>query len=243
MAEFAAGSVGVGAPAYGRVRELPESDRPRERLERLGPQALTTAELLAILLNTGTATEDVLSLASRLLGDHAGLRGLASADMPTLQSTRGIGPAKATTVAAAFELGRRLALEGDDIRPQVRDPADIARLVQAEMELLQQEELRLLTLDTKHRVLSNTVLYRGSVNAAPARVAEVFREAVRRNATAIAVAHNHPSGDPTPSRDDIALTEQLVEAGDLLQLEVLDHVVIGKGKFVSMRERRLGFER
>ncbi|MCC6237990.1 MAG: DNA repair protein RadC [Dehalococcoidia bacterium] len=229
--------------AYGRVRELPESDRPRERLERLGPQALTTAELLAILLNTGTATEDVLSLASRLLGDHAGLRGLASADMPSLQSTRGIGPAKATTVAAAFELGRRLALEGDDIRPQVRDPADIARLVQAEMELLQQEELRLLTLDTKHRVLSNSVLYRGSVNAAPARVAEVFREAVRRNATAIAVVHNHPSGDPTPSRDDITLTEHLVEAGTLLELELLDHVVIGKGRFISMRERRLGFER
>ncbi len=234
---------GTSAVPYGRVRELPESERPRERLERLGPQALTTAELLAILLNTGTATEDVLSLASRLLGDHAGLRGLASADMPTLQSTRGIGPAKATTVAAAFELGRRLALEGDDVRPQVRDPADIARLVQAEMELLQQEELRLLTLDTKHRVLSNAVLYRGSVNAAPARVAEVFREAVRRNATAIAVVHNHPSGDPTPSRDDIALTEQLVEAGDLLQLELLDHVVIGKGRFVSMRERRLGFQR
>ncbi len=229
--------------SYGRVRELPESDRPRERLERLGPQALTTAELLAILLNTGTASEDVLSLASRLLGDHAGLRGLASADMLTLQSTRGIGPAKATTVAAAFELGRRLALEGDDIRPQVRDPADIARLVQAEMELLPQEELHLLTLDTKHRVLSHAVLYRGSVNAAPARVAEVFREAVRRNATAIAVVHNHPSGDPTPSRDDIALTEHLVEAGTLLELELLDHVVIGKGRFISMRERRLGFER
>lgn len=233
----------TAATPYGRVRELPESERPRERLERLGPHALTTSELLAILLNTGTATEDVLSLASRLLGDHAGLRGLAAADMPTLQATRGIGPAKATTVAAAFELGRRLALEGDDVRPQVRDPADIARLVQAEMELLQQEELRLLTLDTKHRVLSNSVLYRGSVNAAPARVAEVFREAVRRNATAIAIVHNHPSGDPTPSRDDIALTEHLVEAGELLQLELLDHIVIGKGRFLSMREQRLGFER
>lgn len=230
-------------PAYGRVRELPESERPRERLERLGPQALTTAELLAILLNTGTASEDVLSLASRLLGDHSGLRGLATADLPTLQATRGIGPAKATTVAAAFELGRRLALEGGDLRPQVRDPADIARLVQAEMELLQQEELRLLTLDTKHRVLSTSVLYRGSVNAAPARVAEVFREAVRRNATAIAVVHNHPSGDPTPSRDDTLLTEQLVSAGELLELELLDHVVIGHGRFVSMRQQRLGFER
>ncbi len=229
--------------AYGRVRELPESERPRERLSRLGPQALTTAELLAILLNTGTASEDVLVLAARLLGDRGGLRGLAASDLPTLQATRGVGPAKATTVAAAFELGRRLALEGGDMRPVVATPSDIARLVQAEMELLSQEELRLLTLDTKHRVLSNQVLYRGSVNAAPARVAEVFREAVRRNATAIAIAHNHPSGDPTPSRDDVALTEQLIAAGELLQLELVDHVVIGHGSFVSMRERRLGFER
>jgi DNA repair protein RadC len=231
------------AAAYGRVRELPESERPRERLGRLGPQALTTAELLAILLNTGTTSEDVLGLATRLLQDHHGLRGLASADLLSLQGTRGIGPAKATTVTAAFELGRRLALEGDDMRPQVRDPADIARLVQAEMELLPQEELRLLTLDTKHRVLSNRLLYRGSVNAAPARVAEVFREAVRRNATAVAVVHNHPSGDPTPSREDVVLTERLVEAGELLQLELLDHVVIGHGRFVSMRERRIGFKR
>lgn len=228
---------------YGRVRELPETDRPRERLGRLGPQALTTSELLAILLNTGTATEDVLVLATRLLGDHGGLRGLASADLSTLQDTKGIGPAKATTVAAAFELGRRLALEGDDVRPAITGPADIARLVQAEMELLQHEELRLLTMDTKHRVLSNQVLYRGSVNAAPARVAEVFREAVRRNATAIAVVHNHPSGDPAPSRDDIALTAQLVAAGELLELELIDHIVIGHGRHVSMRERRLGFDR
>ncbi len=111
------------------------------------------------------------------------------------------------------------------------------------MELLQHEELRLLTMDTKHRVLSNQVLYRGSVNTAPARVAEVFREAVRRNATAIAVVHNHPSGDPSPSQDDIALTEQLVAAGELLELELIDHVVIGRARFVSMRERRLGFDR
>lgn len=229
--------------AYGRVRELPEGERPRERLARLGPQALTTAELLAILLNTGTASEGVLQLASRLLADRGGLRGLASSDLPTLQATRGVGAAKATSVAAAFELGRRIALEGDDLRPIITGPADIARLVQAEMELLQQEELRLLLLDTKHRLLSKQLLYRGSINAAPARVAELFRDAVRQNATALAVAHNHPSGDPTPSPQDISFTEDLVRAGDLMQVEVLDHVVIGAGRFVSMRERRLGFDR
>jgi DNA repair protein RadC len=228
---------------YGRVRELPESERPRERLARLGPQALTAAELLAILLSTGSAAEGVLQLASRLLGDRGGLRGLASSDLATLQATRGVGTAKATTVAAAFELGRRMALEGDDLRPLVLGPADIARLVQAEMELLHHEELRLLVLDTKHRVVSNQVLYRGSVNAAPARVAELFREAVRHNATAIAIAHNHPSGDPSPSAQDVTFTEDVVQAGELMQVEVLDHVVIGAGRFLSMRERRLGFSR
>ncbi|MEZ4501844.1 MAG: DNA repair protein RadC [Dehalococcoidia bacterium] len=227
--------------APGGVRELPASERPRERLERLGPQSLTTGELLAILLRTGTRTEDVLQLAQRLLRDSGSLRGLAAADLPTLSSTPGMGSAKATTVAAAFELGRRLALEGDDLRPTVNSPADIARLLQSEMELLPQEELRLLTLDTKHHVLATSTLVRGSVNSAPVRVAEVFREAVRRNATAIAVAHNHPSGDPAPSRDDVRLTESLVEAGRLLDVELLDHVVFGHGRYVSMREQHLGF--
>lgn len=232
------------APAgyHARVSELPAGERPRERLERLGPQALTTAELMAILLRTGTTGEDVLQLAARLLREHEGLRGLASADMATLSASRGLGAAKATTIAAAFELGRRLSAQGDEPRATVTSPADIARLLHAEMELLQQEELRLLVLDTKHHVLATPTLYRGSVSAAPARVAEVFREAVRRNAAAIAIAHNHPSGDPQPSADDIEFTRDAVRAGRLLEIEVLDHVVFGHGRYVSMRERRMGFD-
>ena len=225
-----------------RVAELPSAERPRERLERLGPAALTTAELLAILLRTGTAREGVLQIASRLIAEHGGLRGIAAADQATIAGTHGLGSAKATTIAAAFELGRRLALEGDGARLRITSPADIARLLQSELELLEHEELRLLTLDTKHHILSAGTLYRGSVNAAPGRVAELFREAVRRNATAIAVAHNHPSGDPEPSADDIAFTSAIIEAGQLLNVTVLDHVVFGRGRFVSMRERSLGFE-
>ena len=125
---------------------------------------------------------------------------------------------------------------------RVTGPEDIARLLQPEMELLQQEELRLLVLDTKHQVLAQTTLYRGSVKASPARVAEVFREAIRRNASAVALAHNHPSGDPAPSRVDTEFTADIVEAGELLDVRVLDHIVFGHGRFVSMRERRLGFE-
>ena len=233
-----------GAPPYQlRVAELPATDRPRERLERLGPQALTSAELLAILLRTGTRAEGVLQLAARLLQEHGGLRGLAGADLSTLSAVRGLGSAKASTIAAAFELGRRLALEGDDARPLVTSPADIARLLQSELELLAHEELRLLVLvlDTKHRVLAAPMLYRGSVRESTVRVAELFREAVRRNAAAVAVAHNHPSGDPEPSAADIEMTRALVAAGELLDVAVLDHVVFGRGRYVSMRERRLGF--
>ncbi len=224
-----------------RVAELPDGERPRERLLRLGPSALTASELLAILLRTGTVREGVLELAARLVRVHGGLRGLAAADLVMLSGEHGVGAAKATTIAAAFELGRRVALEGDVPRPTVTSPADIARLLQPEMELLAQEELRLLTLDTKHQLLSATMLYRGSVSSAPARIAEVFREAVRRNASAIAVAHNHPSGDPSPSADDIAFTQAVVEAGALLEIRVLDYLVFGHGRYVSMRERRLGF--
>ena len=165
-----------GAPPYQlRVAELPATDRPRERLERLGPQALTSAELLTILLRTGTREEGVLQLAARLLQEHGGLRGLAGADLSTLAAARGLGSAKASTIAAACELGRRLALEGGDARPAVTRPADIARLLQSELELLAQEELRLLVLDTKHRVLAAPMLYRGSVRESTVRVAELFR--------------------------------------------------------------------
>ncbi len=233
----------AGGGYQARVSELPADERPRERLARLGAKVLTSAELLAILLRTGSAREDVLHLASRLLREQGGgLRGLASADLPTLSAIHGLGGAKATTIAAAFELGRRLALESGEERPTVTSPQDIAHLLQAEMELLQQEELRLLVLDTKHHVLAATTLYRGSVNSAPARISELFREAVRRNASAIAVAHNHPSGDPAPSSDDIAMTEALIEAGTLLNIDVLDHIVFGHGRYVSMREQPLGFD-
>ena len=236
-------AVGPGdeAPYRVRVAELPEQERPRERLAYLGPGALTTAELLAIVLRTGSSREDVLAMASRLLAEREGLRGLAGSDLPTLESIHGLGPAKASTIAAIFELGRRAALEGEVLRPQVSGPDDIARLLQSEMEILQQEEVRLLVLDTKHHVLSHSTLYRGSVNAAPARVAEVFREAIRRNASAIALAHNHPSGDPAPSSDDVAFTAAVVEAGELLDVKLLDHLVFGHGRYVSMRERELGF--
>ena len=229
-------------PAYRlRVSEMASNERPRERLEQLGAQALTTSELLAILLRTGTREEGVLQLAERLQQEHRGLRGLARADIAELSAIRGLGPAKAAAIAAAFELGRRRSLEGEDERPLIGSPEDVVRLLQAQLELLPQEEFRLLALDNRHRVLANRMLSRGSVSSAPVRVAEAFREAVRLNASAITVAHNHPSGDPAPSPDDVETTRALEAGGDLLGIRVLDHVVIGHGRWISMRQSGLGF--
>lgn len=232
----------VPPPYRARVSEMPHTDRPRERLLRLGPRALSSAELMAILLRTGTAREGVLELGARLLHEYRGLRGVAQADPGELAHLHGMGEAKAATIVAAFELGRRLTVEDAGQRPMIEGPEDVWRLLGPEMELLPQEEVRLLCLDGRHRVQSTVTLYRGSVTSAAVRVAEVFREAVRRNAVAIVLAHNHPSGDPDPSDDDGALTAQLREAGSLLDLPLLDHVVIGhSGRFVSLRERGIGF--
>ena len=227
-----------------RIAEMPEAERPRERLLRLGSGALKTDELLAILLRTGTVREDVRTVAQRLLVERGGLRGLAGSDLATLAEMHGLGPAKATTIAAAFELGRRAALESGGVQVLVNQPTDIVRLLQPEMELLQQEELLLLILDTKHHLIASTMLYRGTVAASPGRVAEVFREAVRRGAAKVALAHNHPSGDPSPSAADIEFTRQLVQAGRLMDVEVIDRVVIGHGpgRWVSLKGRGLGFE-
>lgn len=222
---------------------MPDDERPRERLERLGATALKTEELLAILLRTGTTRDDVLTVAQRLLREHGGVRGLGAADLPTLASTHGVGQAKATTIAAAFELGRRLRLDAGDERPVVQTPEHIAALLHDEMQRLQQEELRLIIMDTKNRVLAMPTLYRGTISSAPGRLAEVYRDAVRRGASKLAMVHNHPSGDPTPSRMDIEFTAEAIAAGDLLEIELLDHLVFGHGpgRWVSMRRRKLGF--
>lgn len=222
-----------------RIRELPNGDQPRERLRDVGPAALSDAELLAILLRVGLPGTNVLQLAQQLLSEHGGLPGLLRADYHELCGRRGLGTAKAATLKAALEIGRRLLLAGIDERTQIRSPADVASLLLLEMGHQEQEVLRAVLLDTKNRVQQIATVYIGSVNSAQVRVGEVFRDAVRRNSAAIIVAHNHPSGDPTPSPDDILVTRQIVDAGRLLDIEVLDHLVIGRGRYTSMREHGL----
>ncbi|RPI58568.1 MAG: DNA repair protein RadC, partial [Chloroflexi bacterium] len=167
--------------------------------------------------------------------------GLAQANNEELMAARGLGPAKAAQVKAALELGRRLLVESPDQRPQVRSPADAANLLMSEMSLLEQEHLRVMMLDTKNRVLGSPTVYVGSLNTSMIRVGELFREAIRSNSASVIVAHNHPSGDPTPSPEDVAVTRQIAEAGKLLDVDVLDHLIIGRQRFVSLKERGLGF--
>jgi DNA repair protein RadC len=181
-------------------------------------------------------------MAERLLVDFGGLTGLAQASFEELCGARGMGEAKATQIKAALELGRRLLAAAPQERLQVRNPADVANLLMMEMGLLEQEHLRAVLLDTKNFVIRIATVYAGSLNSAVVRVGEVFREAIRANAAAIILAHNHPSGDPTPSPEDVRVTQMVVEAGVLLDISVLDHLIIGRNRYVSLKERGLGFK-
>jgi DNA repair protein RadC len=223
------------------IKQLPAGERPRERLIYAGAAALSTAELLAIILRVGVGGENVLTVAQRLLARFDGLGGLARAGVTELTAEHGIGEAKVAQIKAAFELGKRLLVNSPVERPQVRSPADAAQLLMAEMSLLEQEHLRLILLDTKNYVLAIPTVYIGSLNTNLIRIGELFRYALKENCAALIVVHNHPSGDPTPSPEDVIVTRKMVEGGQMLDVEVLDHLIIGQGRFVSLKERGLGF--
>jgi DNA repair protein RadC len=229
------------APATYRILDLDETERPRERLAKHGPQALSAAELLAILLRTGVPGENAVQVGQRLMKDLGGLTGIYRADFPELCNQYGLGIAKASQIKAALELGRRMLAESPEERPAISSPADAANLVLYDMSALEQEELRLILLDQRNRVMEIYKLYKGSTNQSQVRIGELFKVAIRRNAINLIVVHNHPSGDPSPSPDDIALTRAIVQAGKLLDVDVLDHIVIGRGRWVSLKERGLGF--
>lgn len=224
-----------------KIHDLPAEDRPRERLRDQGPGALSSHELLAILLRTGTREEDVFALSKRLLSMRQGLSGLAQTSFGELMQQHGLGPAKAAEVMAAMELGKRIASLPNDARAKVNSSADVAHLLLPEMMWLSQESLRVLLLNTRNDVLGVREVYTGTVNSADVRVSEVFRDAVRENCKSVIVVHNHPSGDPTPSGEDVRVTGKLLEGGKLLDIELLDHVILARDGYVSLKERRLGF--
>lgn len=225
------------------MRDLAEHDRPRERLVKVGAEVLSTAELLAIVIRSGVPGENVLRLAERLLIQFDNLPGLARASITELTEANGIGPAKAAEIKAALEIGRRLVASAPEERTRVSSPDDAFHLLKSEMMFLDQEQLRLILLDTRNRVLRTPTIYVGSLNTSVIRVGELFRAAIRENAAAFIIAHNHPSGDPSPSPEDINVTRQIVQAGKLLDVDVLDHIVIGRNRYVSLKQRGLGFDR
>jgi DNA repair protein RadC len=225
------------------IRDSYPDELPRERLIRDGPGSLKTSELIAILLRTGVVGESVFDLSERLLRENGGLLGLQRLDTRTLMRMHGLGEAKATTLKSALEIGRRLAMLPLADRPAISSPEDVAQIYGIEMAALEQEQLRVVLLDTRNRIIEMRIIYQGSANEASVRIGELFRDAVRQNAVSIILIHNHPSGDPTPSAADISLTAEVVAAGKLLDIAVVDHLVFGQGRHVSLKRLGLGFPR
>lgn len=228
-------------PPYTLIRDLPTSDRPRERLRDAGAQALSNAELLAILLRVGSSNESALSQATRLLAHFEGLPGLWRASFTEMCNEKGLGEAKSAQIKAALELGMRLASAAPEVRTPVRSPDELAGPLLAEMSMLAQEHVRVALLDVRNHLLSIPTVYIGSPHTTPVRIGDLLSDAIRDKAAAIVLLHNHPSGDPTPSSADGIMTRQLYDAARIMDIDLLDHLVIGGGRYVSMKAIGLGF--
>jgi DNA repair protein RadC len=226
-----------------RLRELPEPERPRERLAQRGPANLSSAELIALVWGSGSTGRSAVALAEDALARHDGLTGLAKATGLELQEIEGVGPARAGQLEAAFELGRRLLADWPAASWAIRSPRDVADRLVLQMGRLEREELRVVVLNAKNVVLRIVTVYQGNVSSSLVRVGELFRDAVRVNASRVILVHNHPSGDPTPSPDDLHLTAEALAAGRLLDIDVLDHLVVGHDAWVSLRDRGVSFDR
>jgi DNA repair protein RadC len=225
------------------VRDLPAAERPRERLALRGPAGLSAAELIAVVWGTGSAGRSALDLAGEAIARHAGVGALARATDVELAAIPGVGVAKAAQLAAAFELGRRSVADWPAGSWTIRSPGDVAGRMLLEMGRLEREELWVLALNAKNVVQRVSHVYAGNVGASLVRVGELFRDAVRLDASGVILVHNHPSGDPTPSPDDLHLTAEAIAAGRLLDVDVLDHVVIGHDTWISLRDRGVTFDR
>ncbi|WP_435164629.1 RadC family protein [Paenibacillus glycanilyticus] len=218
------------------LRNVPHEERPRERMMQYGAEALSHTELLAILLRTGTKQESAVHLASKIMKECGSLRNLLDMSMSELTAIKGIGPAKAVQLRAGIELGRRIVRSGQGEIVTVRKPQDAANYVMEELRYLKKEHFVCLFLNTKNHIIARETLSVGTLNASLVHPREVFRAAVKAGSASIICVHNHPSGDPMPSPEDVTLTKRLVEAGELMGIEVLDHLVIGDGRFISLKE-------
>ncbi|KUK11248.1 MAG: DNA repair protein RadC [Clostridia bacterium 41_269] len=218
------------------IKDMPPDQRPRERLFVVGPESLSNTELLAILLRTGTVEETSLDLAKRILNQNGGLRFLAESDVEQLKNIHGVGTAKAAQIKAAVELGKRIFSISSWESPSIKSPQDAANLLMDSMRYLDREHFKVVYLNSKNRVLGVDLISIGTLNASLVHPRELFKKAVVRSAAGIILVHNHPSGDPHPSEEDKLVTKRMVEAGEIIGIEVLDHIIIGDGIYVSLRE-------
>jgi DNA repair protein RadC len=218
------------------LKNLPLEERPRERLIHFGPENLSIAELVAIILRTGSVRQSVTTLADELLVSFQDLRGLAKASWEEIATFPGVGPAKAVQLKAAFELGRRALTASPASLPAIKKPQDVFKLLQGSFQDLDREHFKVLHLNVKNQVLKIETTAIGILSSAPVHPREVFKEAIKTNSASLILAHNHPSGDPAPSGDDLALTARLRDAGEVLGIQIVDHVIFGDNRYISLKE-------
>jgi DNA repair protein RadC len=222
------------------VHDLPLSDRPRERLFKLGSEALSAQEILELILGRGTKGESVMVTAQKLLSQFGNLKNLASASIEELRQIKGIGPAKAAQIRAAFELSKRLEdLPGEAAKITVKSPEDVIKTARTLLKGKKKEHFLILCLDTRNHLIKTNVVSIGSLDCSIVHPREVFKEAISSSASSVIFIHNHPSGDPTPSDDDIKMTKRLIEAGEIIGIDVLDHIVICDREHLSMKAKNL----
>ncbi|SHI49359.1 DNA replication and repair protein RadC [Clostridium cavendishii DSM 21758] len=219
-----------------KIIDIPQNERPREKIIKYGPDSLSNVELLALLLRTGTSSENVITLSSRILKEVHGLNGLFSASAEELMCIKGVKEAKATQILALCEIFKRFrSFEKSEYK--ISSPKDVAELLTDEVRSLEQEVFILIMLNTKNVVIGKKELFKGTLNSSVVHPREVFKEALKKSANSIIISHNHPSGDPTPSKEDVNITLRIKECGKLIGIDLIDHIIIGNNKFISMKEK------
>lgn len=221
------------------VHDLPKPERPRERLQRFGPEALSAQELLALIIGRGVSKRSVMTIAQELLVKFGNIRAISEATLEELSQIKGIGLAKAAQIKACFELGKRQDLEPELKDFDIKDPQSIVKAIRAGIKDKAKEHFKLILLNTRNKIIGISTVSVGSLNASIVHPREVFKDAIIHNAYSVILVHNHPSGDPEPSEDDLTITKRLTEAGKILGIEVIDHIIIAKNGFFSFKEKGL----
>jgi DNA repair protein RadC len=221
------------------VRDLPKPERPRERLQKLGPDALSSQELLALIISRGIPKKSVMTIAQELLAKFGNVKAISQATLEELCQIKGIGIAKAAQIKASFELAKRENLETDEENFDIKNPEAVCKVISSSIKEKAKEHFKLILLNSRNKKIGISTISIGTLTTSLVHPREVFKEALAHSAASVILAHNHPSGDPEPSEDDLKITKKLVESGKILGVEVIDHIIVGKNSFYSFREKGL----